>query len=288
MNRREFLASTGLAAGATLLPSIAFASGFGSGTPSGPLNFTPGQTVNVVGKYFNSAGGLNVNGCTNVVITGCDFADGNGISLTNLTGSLTLQGCRLRNPGQNAILLQNSTVHGLVWKNAIRGHSPSTVDYIRIVNTGGLGSTDPLLLKVNDNHIDGRDPITGATSILSNGGSGIFYGGITSGTVQYTDIESNTVFNAAQYGIHVDSGGSSTTPIVLYYNGLYAEKNPNSVAGIRLSKGAGTVGGAVSVSVHDLYWLNASGVLVPYLDDHTLPTTYLSNVNLAVDLNAVG
>ncbi len=290
MDRRTFLYSAGVtAAGILIRPSLAFAAGgFGSGTPSGPLNFTAGQTVNVTGKYFNGSSGITANGCANVVITNCDFADGNGISLNNLTGSLTVQNNRLRNPGLNAITLQNSIVHGLVWKNAIRGHGPSTVDYIRIVNTGGLGSTDPLLLKVNDNHIDGRDPVTGATNILANGGSGIFYGGITSGTIQYVDIESNTVFNAAQYGLHVDSGGSSTTPIVLYYNGLYSEKNPNSVAAIYLSKGAGTVGGYTSVSVHDLYWLNSAGTLVPYLDDHTLTTNYVSNVMLAVDLNATG
>jgi hypothetical protein len=263
-------------------------SNFGSGTASGALSFTSGQTVSVTGKYFNSTGGLSVDSCANISITSCDFGPGFGISMNNLTGSINLKNCRFKNPDVNAILLKDSTVHGYVSFNAIRGKNANTKDYIRIQNTGGIGNTDATLLKVEFNHIDGRDPVTNVTTIDNNGGSGIFYGGIDSGLVKYVSIVSNTIFNAAPYGIHVDSGGDVTNPIVLYYNGVYCEKVTSAIAGIYLSKGVGTVGGNVSVSVHDLYSYNAAGVLTPYLDDGTLTTTYLSNVMLAVDLNASG
>ncbi len=255
---------------------------FGSGTPSGPLNFTAGQTVNVVGKYF--MGNLTVEGCVNPSIQSCDFADGFGISMDGCTGTTITAHNRFRNPGANAIKITNCTFSGTgVVHNTFRGRSVDTEDYILVLNSGGPTATNRF--KVQYNHIDGSDPVTGLVSYPSNGGSGIHYGGVVTAGVGNTSLIYNTVLNPGPYGIHIDSGSG----IILYYCIYFGQKYPNSIAPVLFAKGAGTLGGDITATLNNLHWVNASGNEVPFraADDGTITVKEADTVTIAVDLNAV-
>ena len=293
MSRRQALklAGAGLAMGATPLaiPQRAHAATpapFGSGTPSGPLNFTNGQTVNVVGRYFNS-GGITVQGCASVSIQNCDFADGFGITMDHCLGKPTIAHNRFRNPGVNAIKVTNSffDANSTIIHNSCRGRTAGTVDYILLLNSGGTSSAGPL--RVEYNHVDSRDPVTRVISYPANGGSAYHYGGMTTTGGGNTSLVYNTCWTPGPYGMHIDSG----TNIILYYNILMGIQTPNSVAAIKLMAAPGTIGNGgvpVQVDVDDIYWDDSTGTQVRYLSDGSLQEVYLSEVSVAVDLNATG
>jgi hypothetical protein len=256
-------------------------SNFGSGTASGPLSFTSGA-VSIVGKYFNGTGGITISGCGNVSIQNCDFADGNNITIDGSAGTILLSHCRFRNPPVNGIKITNSTFTGTgIVHNSFRGRQAATKDYIYVGNSGGTGST--AVMKIEYNHVDSSDPVTGAFSYPANGGSGIFYGAVTTPGVGYCNFIYNTLLNPGPYGIHVDSG----VKVSLYYDVLFGQSLPNSVAPVFLSKGAGTQGGDVEVTLMNSHWENPSGAEVAVSDDGTLAVTYSQIVTIAVDLNAI-
>lgn len=182
---------------------------FGTRTEMAGASIYGQSNVVITGKTFRTLSNgrsLDLQGCSNITITDCDFDNGGGIYLLNCTGVLTLTNLRMRNVGHNGIQLDKSVMSGLV--SLIRVKGGLSEDVISVFAGSGSDSGSPPCggpsagspLIFDDIKVEGGDGVT-TTRWVSGSGSGFMCE-----RAQNVHFRNYTLLNPGQVGIGTHRG----------------------------------------------------------------------------------
>lgn len=281
---------------------------FGSQPASGPLYFGPGTVAKVNGKFFNATsavGGAVIycHGCAGVDIENNDFdvpilksvfIENAGTPANPIP--IVIVHNRCKNPA-DCIIVSNSTAapSSTITHNQQSGITSKFHRFIEVGNnSGGLPSTyctsrglpaAACVLKLWYDHIDGKNPDTGADPVYPAGSVGMMIGnGATLASTGYI----TTIYDDFLYPGAVGEQVAGGTNVVVYYNSFYSTPDVSgSVAALKVSKDPASILPAVPPSIDVSYFIrcDSTGCLPGIKDDGSMGnTTYLSNVGEDVDL----
>ena len=222
---------------------------------SAPVNFVGQTNVEVKSLSFQSPGGTNVpvriEGCTNVWIHDCDFADLALEAILVLTskGTVKIERCRYREVGHNFVQFDKTIASGYILNN--KGIGGLTEDIISMYASGGTSATDLFVIAYNS--FEGTDWTSGSGSgfmLADNGGGHIL-------------AKNNTLLNPGQVGIGISGG----VDCHVTDNVIFGVQRPNSNVGLYSPYVSGSPNpGGHEVARNRVNWTNAAGHANPAWD----------------------